>query len=124
MVVDEMGEERVDRPFHVLADTARRDIPRRGARDELPESRLAEACPMSFAAVHKHVAVLEGAGVVTKQRRGREQFVRTGPLAVDRVRQAFDGLETALRGRVERVSHLLAQDTDTGGHHPTEGQDR
>ncbi|MFJ9201472.1 hypothetical protein [Streptomyces flaveolus] len=61
---------------------------------------------------------------MTKQRRGREQLVRTDPAAVDRARQALDGLETAWRGRVERMSHLLAQDTGTGGHHPTEGQDR
>ncbi|MEU0852401.1 metalloregulator ArsR/SmtB family transcription factor [Streptomyces flaveolus] len=124
MVVDEMGEERVDRLFHALADTTRRDILRRCVRDDLSVSRLAEAYPMSFAAVQKHVAVLEGAGLVTKQRRGREQLVRTDPEALDRARQALDGLETAWRGRVERMSHLLAQDTDTGGPHPTEGQDR
>ncbi|MFF9453822.1 ArsR/SmtB family transcription factor [Streptomyces flaveolus] len=84
-----------------MADTARRDIPRRCVRDELAVSRLAEACPMSFAAVQKHVAVLEGAGLVTKQRRGREQLVRTDPAAVDRARQALDGLETAWRGRAD-----------------------
>ena len=37
---------------------------------------------MSFAAVQKHVAVLERAGLVTKERRGREQLVRTDPDAV------------------------------------------
>ncbi|OSC51338.1 transcriptional regulator, partial [Streptomyces sp. 4F] len=96
MVVDgvsgeaEEAEGRVDRLFHALADTTRRDILRRCVRDDLSVSRLAEAYPMSFAAVQKHVAVLERAGLVVKQRRGREQLVRTEPDAVDRARQALD----------------------------------
>ena len=64
---------------------------------------------MSFAAVQKHVAVLEQAGLVSKERRGREQLVRTDPDAVDRARQTLDELETTWRGRVERMSGLLAQ---------------
>ncbi|MFJ8195182.1 ArsR/SmtB family transcription factor [Streptomyces sp. NPDC096094] len=125
MVVDgisEVAEEGVDRLFQALADTTRRDILRRCVRDDLSVSRLAEAYPMSFAAVQKHVAVLERAGLVVKQRRGREQIVRTDPDAVGRARQALDELETAWRGRVERMSHLLAQDAEPDAHDPTEGQ--
>ena len=59
---------------------------------------------MSFAAVQKHVAVLERAGLVTKERRGREQLVRTDPDAVGRARQVLDELETAWRGRVDRMA--------------------
>jgi DNA-binding transcriptional ArsR family regulator len=119
MVVGEVADEGVDHLFHALADGTRRDILRRCVRGELSVSRLAEAYPMSFAAVQKHVAVLERAGLVTKRRRGREQLVRTDPDAVDRVRQALDQLETAWRGRVGRMSQLLAQDPD-----PTRGRGR
>ncbi|MGW7278980.1 ArsR/SmtB family transcription factor [Streptomyces sp. NPDC054844] len=125
MVVDgvfEVAEERVDRLFHALSDTTRRDILRRCVRDDLSVSRLAEAYPMSFAAVQKHVAVLERAGLVVKQRRGREQIVRTDPDAVSRARQALDELETAWRGRVERMSHLLGQAAEPDAHDQTEGQ--
>jgi DNA-binding transcriptional ArsR family regulator len=86
-------------------------------------SRLAEAYPMSFAAVQKHVAVLERAGLVTKERRGREQLVRTDPDAVRRARQALDQLETAWRGRVDRMAELLAQDPDPRQNPPTRGHD-
>jgi DNA-binding transcriptional ArsR family regulator len=75
---------------------------------------------MSFAAVQKHVAVLERAGLVTKERHGRAQLVRTEPDAVERARHALDELETAWRGRVERMTVLLAQDQDR----PTTGDDR
>jgi DNA-binding transcriptional ArsR family regulator len=66
---------------------------------------------MSFAAVQKHVAMLERAGLVVKVRRGREQLVHTDAAAVERARQALDELEATWRGRVERMSNLLA----TGG---------
>jgi DNA-binding transcriptional ArsR family regulator len=109
MVVGEL-----DTVFHALADTTRRDILRRSAAGGLSVSRLADAYPMSFAAVQKHVAVLERAGLVTKQRRGREQLVHAEPRAVDRAREALDQLDAVWRGRVDRMAHLLAQTPDPG----------
>jgi DNA-binding transcriptional ArsR family regulator len=109
MVVAELSDEEVDRLFHALADGTRRDILHRCVRAEPSVSRLADVYPMSFAAVQKHVAVLERAGLVIKQRRGREQLVRTHPDAVGRARRVLDQLETAWRGRVDRMADLLAQ---------------
>ncbi|MFG3132714.1 ArsR/SmtB family transcription factor [Streptomyces tendae] len=129
MVVDGVAEEAeagTDRLFQALADLTRRDILRRCARDALSVSRLAEAYPMSFAAVQKHVAVLERAGLVVKERRGREQLVRTDPDALGRARRALDELEAAWRGRVERMSDLLAEapEAESETQQPTEGQSR
>jgi DNA-binding transcriptional ArsR family regulator len=107
MVVGELLDETVDELFRALADPTRRDIIRRCAAGEPSVSRLAQAYPMSFAAVQKHVAVLERAGLVTKQRRGREQIVRTDGDAVGRARHALDALEATWRGRVDRMSDLL-----------------
>ncbi|MEU9792530.1 metalloregulator ArsR/SmtB family transcription factor [Streptomyces sparsogenes] len=124
MVVDELSDEAVDRLFHALADATRRSILRRCVRGELSVSRLAEDHPMSFAAVQKHVAVLERAGLVTKQRRGREQLVRTDAEAIARARQALDELEATWRGRVDRMSRLLAEDPEPDDKTPKEGRDR
>jgi DNA-binding transcriptional ArsR family regulator len=107
MVVDDLAAEEVDELFRALADPTRRDILRRCVGGEPSVSGLAQAYPMSFAAVQKHVAVLERAGLVTKERRGREQLVRTDADAVGRARQALEELETTWRGRVERMSDLL-----------------
>ena len=109
MVVGGLRDAEVDRLFHALADATRRDILRRCTRGEPSVSRLADAYPMSFAAVHKHVAVLEQAGLVTKERRGREQVVRTEGDAVNRARQVLDQLEADWRGRVDRMAELLAE---------------
>jgi DNA-binding transcriptional ArsR family regulator len=110
MVVSELPSEAVDEVFHALADATRRDILRRCITDEPSVSRLARTYPISFAAVQKHVAVLERAGLVTKERRGREQLVRTDAGAVGRARQALDELEATWRGRVDRMSKLLAEE--------------
>ncbi|WP_198653116.1 ArsR/SmtB family transcription factor [Actinocorallia populi] len=115
-------EEAVDRLFHALADATRRDILRRSIQGELSVSRLAEAYPMSFAAVQKHVAVLERAGLVNKERRGREQLVRADREAVRRAREALDRLEALWRGRVDRMSALLADDAGPQ-ENDTRGQD-
>ena len=122
MVVDQRHDESVDRLLHALADGTRRDILRRSARDDLSVSQLAEAYPMSFAAVQKHVAVLERAGLITKERRGREQLVHADAAAVRRAREALSQLEKAWRGRVQRMSDLLAQMPDPESDNTTKGE--
>jgi DNA-binding transcriptional ArsR family regulator len=109
MVVDDVADEEVDGLFRALADATRRDIVHRCIREESSVSRLADVYPMSFAAVQKHVAVLERAGLVTKERQGREQLVRTDPDAVGRARRVLEELETTWRGRVDRMAELLAR---------------
>ena len=121
MVVDELTEDEVDELFRALADPTRRDILRRCVTGEPSVSQLAQAYPMSFAAVQKHVAVMERAGLVTKQRRGREQLVRSDAEAVRRVRHVLEELEMTWRGRVDRMSDLLARDAETAGKGSTVG---
>jgi DNA-binding transcriptional ArsR family regulator len=121
MVVGGLTGEEVDGLFHALADATRRDILHRCIWGEASVSRLADVYPMSFAAVQKHVAVLERAGLVTKERRGREQLVRTDRDAVGRARRVLDELETAWRGRVDRMADLLAQVARPEANRPSAG---
>ena len=111
MVVGELTDEAVDHLFHALADSTRRDILRRSVRGECSVSRLAEAYPMSFAAVQKHVAVLEGAGLVTKRRHGREQLVTGNVDTVRRTSRLLDDLEAVWRARIDRFGEILAEDS-------------
>jgi DNA-binding transcriptional ArsR family regulator len=110
MVVGDLTSREVDDLFHALADATRRDILRRCAVEEPSVSRLADVYPMSFAAVQKHVAVLERAGLVIKERRGREQIVHTAPRAVSGARRVLDDLEATWRGRVEQMADVLGSD--------------
>src|SRR3984957_21304818 len=101
MVVDQVSEADVDRIFHALADGPRRDILALAVGGRYSVSALAKRYPMSFAAVQKHVAVLEGAGLITKERRGRERLVHTNLATVQRARLLLDGIEELWRARVE-----------------------
>ena len=114
MVVD-TRDERVDRLFHALSDPTRRDILARTMSGEHSVSALARRYPMSFAAVQKHVAVLEAAELVTKERRGREQLVRGNVEALRVVQLVLDQLEAVWRGRIDRMGELLADSKPTGG---------
>ena len=114
MVVGFLTDERADRVFHALADATRRDIVVRTLEGEHSVSALARRYPMSFAAVQKHVAVLEEAGLVTKQRKGREQIVRGDVDTIRRANQLLDGLEAVWRGRAERMGEILADDPNGG----------
>ena len=107
-----IADEEVDLIFHALSDGTRRDIVRRCLEGESSVSGLAGSYPMSFAAVQKHVAVLERAGLITKQRNGREQIVRTDVETIRRARDMLDQLERTWRGRVGRMDALLGQIPD------------
>lgn len=106
-------EEWADLVFNALADPTRRDILRRSMDGELSVSALARPYAMSFAAVQKHVAVLDRAGLVTKHRHGREQLVRTDMATVHAAQHLLDKFEAVWRARVERFTDVLTT-TDQG----------
>ena len=110
MVVELLTPPEADRVFHALADATRRDIVRTVLIGEHSVSALARRYPMSFAAVQKHVAVLEEAGLVTKRRRGRESLVRGDVEQVRNARGALDAFEQLWRDRIEQMDQVLAED--------------
>ncbi|CAN5153985.1 metalloregulator ArsR/SmtB family transcription factor [soil metagenome] len=111
MVVElDLSDADVDRLFHALADATRRDILRRTLVGDTSVSRLADAYEMSFAAVQKHVAVLEGAGLVTKENHGRERLVRADAATIARAQKLLASYADLWRGRVDRLDALLADD--------------
>jgi DNA-binding transcriptional ArsR family regulator len=98
----------VDRLFGALADHTRRDIVRRAINAEEGVVELASHYPMSFAAVQKHIAILERAGLVTKERVGRRKVVRTNLERLRVVRRLLDEYEELWRGRIDRMADLIA----------------
>jgi DNA-binding transcriptional ArsR family regulator len=112
MVVRVRDEELADRIFHALADSTRRDIIARTLVGGHSVSELAASYTMSFAAVQKHVAVLHGAGLVAKQRRGREQLVTARIESVTDAAAILDAWHEVWRGRIARMDDLLAQPSE------------
>ena len=102
-----------DRVFSALADATRRDIVRRAIDGMEGVSELAEHYPMSFAAVQKHVAVLEQAGLVSKRRIGRRKVVRARSEGLLVARRLLDRYEELWRGRIDRMTDLISEGKET-----------
>jgi DNA-binding transcriptional ArsR family regulator len=109
----ELSDDDVDRIFRALADATRRDILRRTIAAEQSVSTLAADYDMSFAAVQKHVAVLEAARLIVKRAEGRERRVRTDPEMIARAQQLLERYQDLWRHRIDSIDALLAEDAET-----------
>jgi len=126
------SSEALDHLFGALADATRRDILARVMVAEASVTELAARYDMSFAAVQKHVAVLERARLVTKRKDGREQRVAGNPEAIRRANRLLAQFEERWQARVGRLDELLAtsakgdSDADRGDSqgHPRADHDR
>jgi DNA-binding transcriptional ArsR family regulator len=103
-----------DRIFGALGDATRRDIVRRAIDGEEGVAELATHYSMSFAAVQKHVAVLERAGLISKHRIGRKKVVRANLEGLRVARRLLDRYEELWRERVERMDQLISRSPEEG----------
>jgi DNA-binding transcriptional ArsR family regulator len=116
MVVDTKSRESSDLLFHALSDATRRDILLRCLEGEHSVTKLAANYAMSFAAVQKHVAVLERAHLVTKRPRGREQMVKGDvTVAIERTLELLEQFEAVWRSRLDRMGEILKETREHGG---------
>lgn len=119
VVRNELSDEQIDRVFQALAASTRRDILRRTIEAEQSVSELARDYDISFAAVQKHVAVLEAAELIVKRAEGRERLVRANPEMIARARALLARYEELWRARIARLDALLAEDDPDSGSAPT-----
>jgi DNA-binding transcriptional ArsR family regulator len=110
MVVYELSDVEVDRIFQALADSTRRDIVGRVMHRGLSVTTLAHDYDMSFAAVQKHVSVLERASLVTKERHGREQIVLGNVPTVQRALALLAAYEEIWRQRALQIADILGKE--------------
>lgn len=108
-MVARLTDARLDRVFRALADATRRDIVRRTLVGDVSVSGLAVDYDMSFAAVQKHVAVLEKAGLVRKTSVGRERLVRAELDQIARARACLQQLEAVWRHRLDALDAVLSE---------------
>jgi DNA-binding transcriptional ArsR family regulator len=108
-MVARISDDGLNQVLRALADTTRRDILRRTVEGKVSVSDLAERYDMSFAAVQKHVAVLERAGLVTKRPSGKRRVVSTNAAALANARRLLDHYEELWRGRIDRMTDLIEE---------------
>jgi DNA-binding transcriptional ArsR family regulator len=101
------SDEAINQLFRALADGTRRDILARSLTETPSVSDLAARYEMSFAAVQKHVAVLERAGLIRKRANGREQLVSTNRARLQRAGELLDHFDAIWRQRMAQLDDVL-----------------
>ncbi len=97
----------LDMVFQALADATRRDILKRVSQEALSISTLAESYPLSFAAVAKHVTVLEAADLIQKQRVGKQQIISVVPATLQDAAFKLDEYQILWNTRFDALDTLL-----------------
>ncbi len=96
--------------FHSLADPTRRDILKRVCETELTIGELAQKYEMSFAAVAKHLKVLEKARLVSKRRSGKQQIVSAETATVEFASEHLKQYEKIWEGRFSKLDEILKEE--------------
>jgi DNA-binding transcriptional ArsR family regulator len=93
--------------YNSLSDPTRRDILLRVSKEELPIKEVAKSYTMSFAAVAKHIVVLEAAHLVRKRRMGKQQLVSVVPETLRVVKENLGMFEKVWNERFKALDELL-----------------
>jgi DNA-binding transcriptional ArsR family regulator len=110
LTTEALTEPEADRVFQALADATRRDILARAIEHEQSVSALARGYKISLTAVQKHVAVLERAALVSKQRSGREQRVAANPETLRKAATLLAAFEQLWIKRATKIAEILAEE--------------
>lgn len=102
----------LDHIFASLSDPTRRDILRRVAKEEMTISEISKPYKLTFAAISKHLKVLEKAQLIIKKRRGKEQVVRLAPKTIGHAADYLEHYKHLWESHVDRHEHYLASFTD------------
>lgn len=98
---------RLDAIFGSLADPTRRDILTRVARRVLSVGELAQDYDLTYAAVSKHLKILEKAKLIVKRRKGKQQLVQLAPAAVQDATEYLRHYEKLWNNRLDRLEAYL-----------------
>lgn len=99
----------LDNVFMALADATRRSILARVAKAEMSIGEIAQHYSLTFAAVSKHIKVLERAHLVTKQRRGKEQVVIIVPETIGIAQHQIERYAKMWGDRFDALDNVLKE---------------
>ena len=97
----------LDRTFAALADPTRREILERLSREPATISELARPFSISLPGMLKHVQVLEAAGLVVTEKRGRTRQCRLGSERLDDAARWIETYRRRWQGRLDRLEAYL-----------------
>lgn len=97
----------LDSIFASLSDPTRRDILARVARTELSVGELVEKYDVSFAAISKHLKVMESAKLIKKRKEGKKQMVSLAPEALRSADEYLEQYRRMWQSRYDKLDALI-----------------
>jgi DNA-binding transcriptional ArsR family regulator len=96
--------------FFALSDSTRLSLVRRlGTGGALSATSLADGAEVTRQAIVKHLRVLEGAGLVSHEKRGREVLYALDPDTLVDARAFLEGISASWDGAIERLRRLVEE---------------
>lgn len=105
----------LDLVFSSLADPTRRDIFWRVSQREHTISEIAENYKMSFAAISKHLKVLEKAKLIAKRQKGRQQIISAELTTLKSVEDYLSQYEKLWNKRFDALDKILKEGREQDG---------
>lgn len=99
----------LDSVFSSLADQTRRDIISRVAYAELSVGELVQEYDMSFAAISKHLKVLEHAKLIIKRKEGRKHMVSLAPQALMCADEYLEEYRRMWQSRFDKLEMVISE---------------
>ena len=118
----ELATPELDSVFHALGDFTRRRMLRDLADGDRTVSQLAEPFEMSLAAASKHIKVLENAGMIRREVRGRTHLCRLEPGPLASAQRWLSFYERFWTDRLDVLERLLREE-DAKKSQTTKGED-
>lgn len=107
--------------FHALGDATRRRMLRELSRGERTVSELAQPFSISLAAASKHIKVLENAGLIRREVRGRTHLCRLEPGPLASAHEWLSFYERFWTDRLDALEELLRKEESGVPPSPEEG---
>jgi DNA-binding transcriptional ArsR family regulator len=102
----------LDSVFSSLADPTRRDILRRLSDEELSVGQIAQPYDLTFAAISKHLKIMERAQLIIKRRLGKQQLVQLSPIAFQSASDYLNFYQNHLVQRFDSLEHYLEKENE------------
>lgn len=100
----------LDNIFASLADPTRRDILQRVAQRQMSIGEIAKSYDLTFAAISKHLKVLESARLIVKHKQGKERMVQLSPYAFKSAAEYLDWYQGLWEQRFDALEEFLKED--------------
>ena len=100
----------LDTIFGSLADPIRRDILNRVAQAEYSVGELVQKYDISFAAISRHLKVLEKAKLISKRKEGKKHMVSLAPYALKSADDYLEQYRLMWQGRFDKLDNLINEE--------------